>query len=95
MKRYTIWQEEKQRYEVIRRDLIFENGWYRGEPIQRLGRFESLFEQLQREQEQVQVQMEQLRQAGQGRSADFKQLEARKALLEEIFSYFRIYVGVK
>ncbi len=38
MKRCTVWQEEKQRYELSG-DLVFENGWYRGEPVQRLGRF--------------------------------------------------------
>ncbi len=95
MKRCTVWQEEKQRYEIIRRDLVFENGWYRGEPVQRLGRFENLFEQLQREQEQICLKMEQLRQLGQGRSSDYKQLAARRELLEEMFSYFKIYVGIK
>ena len=39
--------------------------------------------------------MEQLRQLGQGRSTDYKQLAARRELLEEMLSYFKIYVGIK
>lgn len=95
MQRYTKWQEETQMYTVDRARLVVDRRSCRGEAIQRLARFENLFEQLQQDYDHATELQEQMRLQGQCRCTAYRQLIERRKRLEEMLSYFRIYSGVK
>ena len=58
---------------------------------ERLGRFEDLCDDLQREQEEIAERLEHLRQEGRTRSYSYKELAAQKAIGQMLLSRLRSY----
>jgi hypothetical protein len=90
MKRLTL-KKGNENYTVKDSTINHDNNGYAGEAINRLAKFENIYEDLILNQIQIPEEMERLRNEGKTKSVRFKELMVKKMTNANIIDLFKTY----
>jgi hypothetical protein len=89
MKRYT---HKVNDINVLLIDEVkLENGFISGEAIDRLSKFESFYEDVERAQTEISLQLETLRNEGKEKTVQFRELFTKKLVNNNVLAFLRFH----
>lgn len=91
MDRLTKLLKDKKSYIIDNNAMQKDVNGYLGDAVNRLGRFEDIYDNLISDQNQISKELEKLRLEGKTNSVKFKQLFANKLTNSNIISIFKAY----
>jgi len=89
MKRYT---HKKDDINVIMIDEVkLENGFISGEAIDRLAKFESFYDDIEKAQNDISIQLDELRKEGKEKTVQFRELFTKKLVNNNVLAFLRFH----
>lgn len=89
MKRYT---HKKDDSNVILVDEVkIENGFISGEAIDRLAKFESFYDEIEKSQKELSLQLDELRSEGKEKTVQFRELFTKKLVNNNVLAFLRFH----
>ena len=77
---------------IVSKNLITQNETgYSGDAIEKLAKYENLYEELRKRQNKIIKEMEELKSLGKNKTVKFNQLLAEKITTNNILSIFEVY----
>jgi len=89
MKRYT---HKKDDTNIIMVDEVkIENGFISGEAIDRLAKFESFYDEIEKSQKELSLQLDELRSEGKEKTVQFRELFTKKLVNNNVLAFLRFH----
>jgi hypothetical protein len=89
MKRFTQKIEGKDAIHL--KELIIENDYAYGDAIDRLAKFESFYDEIEKVQLEISIQLEVLRNEGKEKTVEFKELFTKKLVNNNVMAFLRFH----
>lgn len=89
MKKYIQKVADKNALSV--HDVTIQDGYIMGEVIDKLARFESFYEELEKNQIDVSMQLEELRNEGKEKTVQYRELFTKKLVNNNVMAFLRFH----
>lgn len=89
MKRYTHKKDDT--HVIMIDDVKIENGFISGEAIDRLAKFESFYDEIEKAQNDISLQLEELRSEGREKTVQFRELFTKKLVNNNVLAFLRFH----